>query len=263
MMMRFAFPAVALSALLAVACSKQGAGPDAPVGDSSIDAPDVPGNPGDPGLGAHALRFYHLPGPSHPATISTPPLATQASDSTIIVSVGRGELAAFSQAAAIPTDNMGNSPYLQVDVTRKYTNWPSGTALYQFPSARGGANHVITTFTPESDEITMAVVEVVSGSRIQDYKWNEVLQAPLTSLEVTTTGPATLVAFWWGDGFPRVPQDATPNNGFVRIDTNAEQMDSFVQCAVAVKNVTEPGKYSVTWTAMPAQGAQMWLVAVQ
>lgn len=190
-------------------------------------------------------------------------MATQPSGSTIIVSVGRGELAAFSQPAAVPTDNMGNSPYRQVDITRKYTNWPSGTALYQFTSIRGGANHQVTTFTPLSDEITLAAVEVVSSTRIQDYKWNEVLSGDLTTLDVETTGPATLVAFWWGDGFPRVPQTATPNNGFVIIDKNVEQMDSFVQCAVAIKNVTEPGRYNVTWIATPTQGAQMWLVAVQ
>jgi hypothetical protein len=261
MMMRLAAISVVLGALLAAGCSKQGAGPDAPVSDSS--APDVPGIPGNPGLGAHSLVYYKLNQDPTARALATEAMSVQPSGSTIIVSVGRGELAAFSESAAIPTDNMGNSPYRQVDVTRKYMNWPSGTALYQFPSARGGANHVITTFTPENDEITMAAVEVVSSSRIQDYKWNEVLQAPLTSLEVTTTGPATLVAFWWGDGFPRIPQDAKPNNGFVRIDTNAEETDSFVQCAVAVKNVAEPGKYNVTWTATPAQGAQMWLVAVQ
>jgi hypothetical protein len=260
-MMRLVTASVVLGALLAAGCSKQGAGPDAPMGDSL--APDVPGIPGNPGLGAYSLVYYKLNEHEDVRTLTTKPMNTQPSGSTLIVSVGRGELDAFSQPAAIPTDNMSNAPYRQVDVTHKYMNWPSGTALYELTSARGGANHQITTFRPERDEITMVAVEVVASSHIQDYKWNEVLQGTLTSLEVTTTGPATLVAFWWGDGFPGTPQDAIPNNDFVRIDTNAYETHSFVQCAVAVKNVSEPGKYNITWTPDPPQGAQMWLVAVQ
>src|SRR5262249_1063000 len=97
------------------------------------------------------------------------------------------------------------------------------------------------------------------GTKIQAVAWNEVT-APgtLTSRSVTTTGPATLIAFWWGDGFPdTTSQSATPNNGFTPIDTNAEQLHSFVQCAVAVRNVSTAGTYNVTWTATPEQGAQM------
>ncbi|HVK84497.1 MAG TPA: hypothetical protein VM513_10350 [Kofleriaceae bacterium] len=32
---------------------------------------------------------------------------------------------------------------------------------------------------------------------------------------MTTTGPATLVAFWWGDGGVWGDKTAVPNNGFV------------------------------------------------
>jgi hypothetical protein len=32
---------------------------------------------------------------------------------------------------------------------------------------------------------------------------------------------------------------------------------------VAVKNDTAAGTYRLTWTAMPTQGAQLWLVAVE
>src|SRR5262249_17890643 len=116
-------------------------------------------------------------------------------------------------------------------------------------------------------EITIAAVEVVGGTTIQDQAWNEVVQqgtpVPVTSQNVTTTGPATLVAFWWGDGFFFTPQIATPDGGFTLIDTNAQNIDSFMQCAVAVKNVSAAGTYNVTWTSTPIQGAQLWLVAVQ
>jgi len=221
-------------------------------------------------VGAHAIRFYHQ-SDSTASSISTPVMATQ-SGSTIVVSVGRGQLDVFSEAGALPTDNKGNTPYRQLGVTEKYTKWPSGTALYTFESARGGANHVITTQTTSGDEITLAAVEVIEGTHIQDFTWNEVVQpdpiptppVPLTSASVTTTGPATLIAFWWGDGYPdTTSQTATPNNDFRLVEANVQELHAFVQCAVAAKSVTAPGTYDVTWTATPAQGAQMWLIAVQ
>jgi hypothetical protein len=49
----------------------------------------------------------------------------------------------------------------------------------------------------------------------------------------------------------------------VVVDTNVDQLHSFVQCAVAVENVTAAGTYDVTWKATPAQGAQLYLIAVQ
>ena len=114
------------------------------------------------------------------------------------------------------------------------------------------------------DEITLAAVEVVDGKQIQDFVWNEVapMPQPITSMSVTTTGPATLIAFWWGDLSATVDQTATADNGFVVIES-VLLANSYVQCAVAVKNVTEPGSYNVSWTATPEQGAQLWLVAVQ
>ena len=38
---------------------------------------------------------------------------------------------------------------------------------------------------------------------------------------------------------------------------------ALVQCFVATKDVEASGQYDVTWTSTPAQGAQLWLVAVQ
>lgn len=268
------------SLLVAAGCSSNpmaggpggggGTTPDAkPGGGGGGGGGDLPGHtPGMPGLGAHGLHFYHLgadqgeePPRASNDSISTPLMATQRSGSTIIVSVGRGELAAFGPSA-IPTDSMGNAPYQQLGQAQKYSSWPSGTALYAFPSANGGSNFRVTTATDDNDEITIAAVEVVEGSKVS-YKWNEDLSPPNTSTSITTTGAATLIAFWWGDGFPGTPQQATPNNGFVVVDTNAYARDSFVQCAVAVKNVSAGGTYNVTWTSTPAQGAQLWLVAVE
>jgi hypothetical protein len=259
--MRVDFSRALLSMLASAGCASSSGGVDASTG------PDAPGNtPGMPGVGAHGMHWYHLgqdPNRDSATSISTPAMDVQATGSTIVVSVGRGSLGAFDLLGAVPTDNKGNSPYQQVDETHKYDAWPSGTALYTFPAARGGSGFRVTTSTDDNDEITIAAVEVTGAGRIQQYAWNQVADSPNTSKSVTTTGPATLVAFWWGDGFPHDPQNATPNNGFTRIDTNAQERDSFVQCAVAVKNVSAAGTYDVSWTPEPAQGAQLWLVAVQ
>ncbi|TMQ20178.1 MAG: hypothetical protein E6J91_04570 [Deltaproteobacteria bacterium] len=267
------------AAVVAAGCGKSPAGPDGPTdhppSDSPSDGPsdgpgvDVPPHiPGMPGAGAHGMRFYHLGDPSAPSTssITTPAMTTQATGSTIVVSVGRGDDTLF----ALPTDTRGNAPYQQQGQMHPYARWPdSGTALYAFPSARGGTGFQVTTSTGDNargqlDEVTLAAVEVIEGTRIKDAQWIERTSPPLTSPSVTTDGPATLVAFWWGDGFPdTTPQTASPNNGFVVVDTNVEQLHSYVQCAVAVKNVKDPGSYNVTWTATPVQGAQPWLIAVQ
>ena len=212
--------------------------------------------PPAPRLGAHTLASNPLGTALDP--ISTLLMNTQASGSTILVCIGRGF---FSQHVP-PTDNKGNTPYVQHDIAHRYMLYQgSGTALYALQSAMGGNGHVVTTVNPNSDEITLAVVEVINGGVIQDVKWNQPLSAPLTSLSVTTTGPATLVAFWWGDdGTGNVT--AVPDNGFTIIDSMLLSSGA-VECVVATKDVPGAGSYSVTWSATPPQGAQLWLVAVQ
>jgi hypothetical protein len=269
---------VVLAAMLAAGCSSSSptvAPEDAPrpaIDDAvAIDGATGPidareGVPPITGLGAHALKFNRLtdsmPDLGDLTTIATPTMATAASGSTIIVSIGRGALGAFALSTATPVDNQGNTAYPQLGATEKYTRWPSGTALYALTSGRGGANHTITAATPKGDEVTMAAVEALGRTKVQDFQWNEVLDGAHRSKSVTTTGPALLVAFWWGDGFVDDGYTATPNNGFAVIDAVLEG-GSLVQCAVAVKSVTAAGTYDVTWTATPDQGAQLWLVAVQ
>jgi len=217
-----------------------------------------------PSLGAHNLVFLRLF--ENVASLSTGPMNTQTLGSTILACVARGNILLHS----LPTDNMGNAPYVQQDTTHSYTLWgASGTALYAIQSAAGGIGHVVTVDNPiPADEVTMAVVEVNNGGVIKQVRWNEVTLAsgnPITSLPVTTTGPATLVAFWWGDADGTVPHDATPNNGFNLIDS-LFLPGALVQCAVATKDVPAAGSYDVTWTTpppTPPQGAQLWLVAVQ
>ena len=209
-------------------------------------------------MGAHGLSYYGY-GANSLASIDSPSLTTK-SGSTLLVASGRGALA----AAAPPTDNLGNAPFAPIGTPHAYTMWPSsGTDLHAFVGATGGPGHVVTTANQPGDEITLAVVEVENGTKIPDAQWVERLQGqPITSASVTTTGPATLVAFWWGDADVGGDKVATPDNGFVVLDSIGDA-GALVQCFVAAREVAAAGTYDVTWTATPDQGAQLWLVAVQ
>jgi hypothetical protein len=213
--------------------------------------------PGQPGVGGHGLAYYGL-ATNFLTSIATPAFTTRASGSTLIVSVGRGKLSAF----ALPTDNKSNA-YQELGTTHPYTRYPdSGAAVYAVPGATGGEGTVVSVSNAKQDEITIAAVEVTGATHVQDQQWIEQLAAPLQSKSVTTTGPATLVAFWWGDAPEPMMKTATPNNGFTVVDAILNS-GALVQCAVAVKNVADAGTYDVTWVATPAQGAQLWLIAVQ
>ncbi|MEJ8812236.1 hypothetical protein WKW77_14225 [Variovorax ureilyticus] len=211
-----------------------------------------------PALGAHGLNFNGL-NTSAPA-LSVSGMSTRASGSSLLVSVGRGDQA----ASATPTDNAGNA-FVQLGTTHAYTLYPtSGTALFACEKARGMAGHTVSAAKPNLiDEVTLSVVEITGGGLVRDVKWREVLSdQPLTSASVTTTGPALLVAWWWGDAGVDGNKTATPDGGFAVIDS-VLAAGALVQCAVAVKQVSSAGSYNVTWTSTPQQGAQLWLAAVE
>ena len=180
--------------------------------------------------------------------------------SMLLACVGRGNV----NAHAAPTDNKGNT-FVQIGTARVYSQYPSsGTALYASAPANGGPSHIVSASKlSQYDETTMSVVEVRNGGFMQDAKWNEVLGGnPLTSASVTTTGPALLVAWWWGDAPEPGDKTALPNNGFSVIHS-VLYAGALVQCAVAVRQVSAAGTYNVTWAATPTQGAQLWIVAIQ
>ena len=187
------------------------------------------------------------------------PLSTSVAGSTLLACLGRGNVAAHEA----PADSKGNV-WQPVGSPRTYTLWTSsGTALYVCRSAVGGAGHTLTASKPALDETTFSVVEVTGGGTLQDVRWNEVLAgSPITSQSVVTTGPALLVAWWWGDAGVDNNKTAVPNNGFSVIDSVLDAGE-LVQCAVATRQVAAAGSYNVTWTATPAQGAQLWIAAVQ
>jgi hypothetical protein len=208
-------------------------------------------------LGAHGL-VYNRDGVAR-APLSTTALGSRIAGSTLLVCVGRGVVSAHAR----PTDNKGNA-YLQAGSTHTYTLWPtSGTALYVCKQAAGGAGHVVVAAKPvPADETTLSVVEVINAELLGEVKWNEVLAGrPQTSESVTTTGPALLIAWWWGDAGVKSNKTAVPDNGFGVIDAILLE-GALVQCAVAVRQVSDAGTWQVTWAATPAQGAQLWIAAV-
>jgi hypothetical protein len=217
----------------------------------------------NPSLGAHLLAYFPCGGSGG---LATAPMTTQNSGGTILVWVGRGRLRAFA-AATTPTDNKSNMYTMLGSVENYSPLWPdSGEALYVSPAAAGGAGHVITASMPEADEMSLAVIEIKGGGAVQDYKWKKVLSGQAnTSLSVTTTGPATLIAIWAGDssGDARTGNvTAVPNNGFTTIDAQPYAKCA-VEAAIAAKDESAAGSYDVTWKATPTQGAHLWLIAVQ
>jgi hypothetical protein len=87
--------------------------------------------------------------------------------------------------------------------------------------------------------------------------------ASVASDEITVDGPATLLAFWWGDGGVK-SMTATPGDGFQLIDAFVQLPDeSGVQGAVAWRQVDAAGTYRVHWTVAPVQGAALWIIAVR
>jgi hypothetical protein len=209
-------------------------------------------------LGAHTHAFFPC---NSTGDLTTPAITTQTASSTILAWVGRGDTNGFT--GTVPLDNKGNT-YSMLGSLQDYSPlYPgSGEALYAALSAAGGSGHRVTAPMPAgADEITLAVIEVKNGGTIQDLQFKKVLAPPHTSLSVTTTGPATLIAIWAGDS-GAASVTATPNNGFATIDSQLLSSCE-VEVVVAARDVAAAGSYNVTWTATPTQGAHLWLVAIQ
>lgn len=210
-------------------------------------------------IGAHTMLKVGQGDGVSPAV--TPPIATQHRGSSMIVFNG-GD----TRNLATPTDTYSNT-WTPLGDPVVYNGYPGSSVMgYVSLAATGGPNHVISIakHAYPADEITVPFVEIENAGILQDFAQNYPASGTtITSGSVTTTGPATLVALWWGDAGVKV-MTAVPGNGFSIIESFLHLPDnSGVQCAVAVKQVTGPGTYSVTWTDNPSQGAILWLLAFQ
>ena len=212
-----------------------------------------------PTAGVHTLYWEEEANGADPAT--TGAINTQATGSSLVVFT-----AGYASNTGGPADTYSNT-WTHAG-TEVYTGWSGVFDVrgYYVEVASGGSGHTVT-FQKDGQpagEITIPFVEIKNAGTLVDYAQNyPAAGTALTSGSVTTTGPALLVAFWWGDA-GGLTHDASPNNGFTLIEEFGDlPPNSAVQCFVAVKEVTAAGTYDVTWTETPDQGAPLWLFAFQ
>jgi hypothetical protein len=212
-------------------------------------------------LGAHTLQTQSEGLGASP--VITQPIATQRVDSALIVFNG-----GYLSNTSGPEDNYGNH-WKQLGNDVPFGNGYGdrfNVKAYVALNAKGGSDHTVSFVKNgyAAGEISVPFIEIKHAGVLQNVSQS---YAPTglaqTSGNVTTTGPATLIAVWWGDGGVK-RMTAVPNNGFAVIDSYLKLPDnSGVQCAVAYKQVAAAGTYNVTWAGAPAQGAILWLLAFQ
>lgn len=249
-------------------------------GPHALAATDAP----PPELGAHSLLVQTEGQGSSPAVSA--PITTQTSGSSLLVLVS-----SYASNPDAPTDTYANA-WKQIGGRVVYRGYEGrfDVRAYVALSAKGGPGHTLSVVKPgrPEGEISVPFIEIKHAGTLQAVAqtypapglvekagnrlaraWQTIAggadetSAALVSGTVTTTGPATLVAVWWGDGRART-MTAVPHDGFRLIDQFLDlPPKGGVQCAVATRQVAAAGSYHVTWTGTPAQGAILWLFAFQ
>lgn len=211
-------------------------------------------------LGAHTLLGQEDGRGTSPAV--TAPVDTQPAGSSFVVFN-----AGFVVNTLAPTDNKGNV-WTQLGPAVVYNGYDGAFDIkaYTALAGHGGTGHVISIVKngrPEG-ELTLPFIEIRDAPILQAVAQNYPAAGPQASSgTVTTTGPAVLLAFWWGDGY-FLSQTAIPDNGFSIIENFVDlPPSSAVQCVVAYRQVSAAGTYHVTWQQSPEQGAVLWLLAFQ
>ncbi|MEO5559412.1 MAG: hypothetical protein ABIO49_06365 [Dokdonella sp.] len=211
-------------------------------------------------LGSHTL-LAHEDG-NGPPIATTAPITTAVSGSALIAFS-----AGYTDNDQPPIDSESNAwePLGNPVVYRGY-NGEFNVKAYLALHATGGAAHTVTIAKNgvPAGEITIPFIEIRQAGTLQSAAHNyPAASTTLTSGTVTTTGPATLVAVWWGDA-AGLHHSAVPDNGFAIIENFVDlPPNSAVQCVVAYKEVSASGTYQVSWSTSPAQGAPLWLFAFQ
>ncbi|MGL5362855.1 MAG: hypothetical protein ACRDBH_08245 [Bosea sp. (in: a-proteobacteria)] len=215
-------------------------------------------------IGVHAVDAQIFGLASRPATVTL----TFAAGSMIVVATG-GKSSDIAQGV---TSSRGEV-FRRLDQVRDYPNWPGyGNAIYVCYSAVGGST-TLTVPVTQFDENTTFVLEIIGGRNVRSFSWSAVPNAGAgttqTSGSVITTAPAILAMPWFGSSpvvggspppafFTAVPDRGAVIESFLQNHQNGE-----VQAALAVDEVSTNGSHAVTWTHSPAQGAQLWVLAIQ
>jgi len=83
------------------------------------------------------------------------------------------------------------------------------------------------------------------------------------SASVTVSGPALLISVWGGDGDASTSdQSAAPDGAWTMIGSAFIGNMAYIQCAVAVRQVSAAGTYTCGWTPTLNQGAIIGVVAI-
>jgi hypothetical protein len=227
-------------------------------------------------IGDHGVDAQPFPFSNRNALIT---LNTQASGSVVLLASG-GRSSDVTQSW---TDNKSNT-IRKLTTVQDYPDFGGyGTQVGVTRNAMaGGSSHQFMIPVGNDDEDTSFAVEIKGGRRTTFLNTNVADTGAGTTQAIgpiSTDGPAALIAFWWGaspvsppfsgtsgPGGSGVgtPFTAVPDSGFSVLESYLFNFEAGeVQAAMAAKVVDTAGSYSVTWTHSPAQGAQLWLVAVQ
>jgi hypothetical protein len=213
-----------------------------------------------PGLGAHVFLGQGEGLGVSPAV--TRAVDTQASGSVFVVFN-----AGYASNDATPTDSYRNR-WRPLGHPMTYANYGDrfDVKAYVAVEGKGGPGHTVSILKrgEPAGELSLPFVEVRNATRVQAMA--QTYAEPslvVASDEIHVDGPATLLAFWWGDGGVK-RMTVTPGDGFELIDAFTELPDeSGVQGAVAWRQVAQAGTYRVHWTAAPVQGAALWIMAIR
>ena len=211
-------------------------------------------------LGAHVFVGQPEGLGANPAT--TPAVATQGAGS-IFIAFNAG----YADNTATPTDNYSNR-WKPLDGGEAYAGYGGAFMVrpYVLVGGRGGPAHSVSIAKAghPSGELSLSFVEVIHANRVVAVARNYASAADTVSSDtIDVDGPATLLAFWWGDGGVK-RMDVAPDDGFQVIDTFTRLPDeSGVQGLVAWKQLAHPGHYPAPWHVTPAQAAPLWLIATR
>lgn len=192
---------------------------------------------------------------------------TQESGSMFVVGVARGQW--NSAPSEAPTDNKGNT-YTRIGDTHTYDGWPSARTGMYYAIGDGGADHAWSMQSADFDEVTISAVEIIGGRVVRDHSHVERAggSATITSNSVTTTGPAVLLAYCWGNGnVSTAGHTFTPGDGWTKIAPASREAwlheNGYIQVSVAYRIVEDAGTYTVTWSSPSNEGGQLYLFAIE
>lgn len=227
-----------------------------------------------PGSAVAIQRLFNVAPTTGTETTST--VTTEAAGSTILLGAARGTWA--NGTPTDPFDNKSNTYGAALaSGPHSYTGFAaSKTEVIACTAAVGGSGHTASLgwgagTAGSGDEVTVNLVEVDNVNKVQSSSWVDQPNLVNTSASnnVTTTGPAILIAYFWGYGNTGQLHVFRPQTaGFYRLAAACTDGDpvgaaGYIQCTVLWKQVSAAGTYNCVASGTAQEGAQIYLVALQ